>query len=428
MTTQKKYKLKGGNPFSRFFRKKYNSQNTDYQPEIIKEDNSQYTDNESKIVTENLGIIALIDVDDTLIKGSYDEPSYNDNLIRFLLKNNIINVYLFTTMSFKIPDLIGREQVIKYLKTIGITVLGVITPGDFVWNMFNNIVITDNQIEYDFKNTLTEEDAKYTIMPKGTEETQLIPLFNKLNKLQLTNDDIYDYMIKNNTIGNAYKMVIDIYKEKQHDKDIENIIDVYRTKSFFALDFTTLLKALKKYPNEKGPIMDLFLSQCPSWVHSILVIDDNPEVINTIKIISAREQNKIIITPISIRKTDFNNILESYYDKCLIEHMNKVKELITKNAFISQYPDNLSNQEKEVKFEHYNTTMDTLKQTHEKNLTNSNPELQAITRANAEAIEKMRSPPIKTKKWYHFWKGGKRKTRKNKRKRTKKVKKYKRRR
>ena len=38
MTTQKKYKLKGGNPFSRFFRKKYNSQNTDYQPEIIKED------------------------------------------------------------------------------------------------------------------------------------------------------------------------------------------------------------------------------------------------------------------------------------------------------------------------------------------------------------------------------------------------------
>jgi hypothetical protein len=108
--------------------------------------------------------------------------------------------------------------------------------------------------------------------------------------------------------------------------------------------------------------------------------------------------------------------------------MNKVKELITKNAFISQYPDNLSNQEKEVKFEHYNTTMDTLKQTHEKNLTNSNPELQAITRANAEAIEKMRSPPIKTKKWYHFWKGGKRKTRKNKRKRTKKVKKYKRRR
>jgi hypothetical protein len=428
MTTQKKYKLKGGNLFTRFFRKTNNSQNTNNEPEIVKEDNSQYTaDHEPKIVTENLGIIALIDVDDTLIKGSYDEPSYNDNLIRFLLKNNIINVYLFTTMSFKIPDLIGREQVIKYLKTKEITVLGVITPGDFVWNMFNNIVITDNQNNYNFKNTQNGEDATYIIMSKDTEETQLIPLFNKLNNLHLTNDNIYDYMIQNNTIGNAYKMVIDIYKENQHDKDIGNIIDVYRTKSFFALDFTALLKALKEYPNEKGPIMDLFLSQRPSWVHSILVIDDNPDVIETIKIISAREQNKIIITPISIRKTDFNNIPESYYDVCLIEHMNKVK-LLTKNAFISQYPVNLSNEEKEVKFKDYNTTMDALKKTHEKNLTESNPELQAITKANAEAIEKMRSPPIKTKKWYHFWKGGKRKTRKNKRKRTKKVKKYKRRR
>ena len=284
-------------------------------------------------IAEHSDIVALIDVDGTLVRTETDDYNfgkstiiYNYNLICFLKSNNIKKIYLFTDMH--ISDIYDREELIKYLKKYDITVLGVIIPTDIIWN------IPDEYIN------------------------DLNTSWNALNetlKLKI-NNEIYPKLLLNNTPGKLYNDVKftlstqlnslqnneDFLTNVTTNEDIKNLeIKIRKLK-----DILTLLNYAKDYTytdrntivplNRKGPIMDLFISYIQknvnnpniNWIKSILVIDDNEEVIKSIGIIAKREQNNIIITPILITKDIFKNTPTDIYETYLKEHLEKLNTKI----------------------------------------------------------------------------------------------------
>lgn len=87
-------------------------------------------------------VVALLDVDNTLIFGAPPEVEYNDNLIDTLLKNGVKDVYLFSSMSLKQHTLEERVTLVEYLESKGLTVHGTICAADLVWNKDKELLKT----------------------------------------------------------------------------------------------------------------------------------------------------------------------------------------------------------------------------------------------------------------------------------------------
>lgn len=111
-------------------------------------------------------VVALLDVDNTLIFGASPDIEYNDNLIDTLLENNLKDIYLFSSMSLKQHTIEERVELVKYLEAKGLTVHGVICASDLVWNKdkallkaFYQAVCKANTDE-DIFNLLNQEQLK----------------------------------------------------------------------------------------------------------------------------------------------------------------------------------------------------------------------------------------------------------------------------
>ena len=79
-------------------------------------------------------VVALLDVDNTLIFGTPPDVEYNDKLIDTLLSNGVKDIYLFSSMSLRKHTLEERVALIKYLESKGLTVHGAICAADLVWD------------------------------------------------------------------------------------------------------------------------------------------------------------------------------------------------------------------------------------------------------------------------------------------------------
>ena len=424
----KRTKQKGGWPsLPSFFSRKNNANLT------------PKTDANISPKADHSDIVALIDVDDTLIKGGNDTLGYNDNLIQFLVNNNITRIYLFTMMHLNIGHIYERNNLVVYLQQKGITVLGIITPNDILWtfNEYKDINLNEiGNILLDYQNNKSN-------------------ILNEKTVIKTLNDN-YDDILTSSTLGDGYNTskqgYIDLnipdistyinnpanlytaYPDAQNDA--QNFDKTTLSKSYNKVYLNRLLSLIKKYPHEKGVMMDLFLKYKPPWVHSILVIDDNADVIKTILQIAEREKTNIIITPIFIptkinQDANINEIIYSddYYKPI---NLNKPKNTTTFDDFPKEYYENYLNKHLEKVNE-----LNEIKYPIDKNPLNVNRtslnELNKVTAENNTMIAKIRAQhpyhPVQsdnssTKKW--SWWGGKNRTKKNRR-RSKKLQKNRRR-
>lgn len=87
-------------------------------------------------------VVALLDVDNTLLFGAQPDVEYNDNLIDTLLQNGVKDIYLFSSMSLKQHTLEERVVLVEYLESKGLTVHGTICGADLVWNKDKELLKT----------------------------------------------------------------------------------------------------------------------------------------------------------------------------------------------------------------------------------------------------------------------------------------------
>lgn len=74
---------------------------------------------------------ALLDVNHTLLN---DNGALNLHIVHSLLHNNILDVYLFTDMTFKTYSVNDRRALISQLQDLGLTVHGVLTTPNLFWS------------------------------------------------------------------------------------------------------------------------------------------------------------------------------------------------------------------------------------------------------------------------------------------------------
>ncbi|KTC73813.1 hypothetical protein Lbir_1075 [Legionella birminghamensis] len=77
-------------------------------------------------------MVALLDVDNTLMFGQPPNVEYNDNLIDTLLENGVKDIYLFSSMSLRQHTVEERKALTKYLESKGLTVHGTICAADLL--------------------------------------------------------------------------------------------------------------------------------------------------------------------------------------------------------------------------------------------------------------------------------------------------------
>lgn len=204
--------------------------------------------------------IALLDVDHTLVL-------YNDTLnlplLTALLDKEITRIYLFTDMNFHVLAIMDRNKLIKELEEMGFSVQGVITPSDVVWN---TIDATEAVKLHHWCFTA----KKYSGTFYGEEFDTFLAAhtldFPNISKLSST------YAPEKGEISSGYAEACMEYHRT------ETLSDAIKIKSIFAKALCDHLANKCGYAHNKGLLLDLFLFHLPSWVKSIVVVDDNKTV------------------------------------------------------------------------------------------------------------------------------------------------------
>jgi hypothetical protein len=241
--------------------------------------------------------VALLDIDGTLL---FNDNSYNEALLNSLKVKGIKDLYLFTDMTFHNHSMPERIDLIKYLKGCGFRVHGVLTPSDITWNQtpareakWLHDCIFGGRYKEDL---LTTEFKRFILDNKA-----------RINTLKKA---ITGYNPKNNAPGNSFAEAAAEFKRKG------NIADGLGARSKIAKLFAELFVELEykykypdlegKYPHTKGLMLDLFLHHKPNWVSSIIIADDDKDVIKTVKNFKPVNDEMVVppITMISIPREE----------------------------------------------------------------------------------------------------------------------------
>ncbi|MBA3537079.1 MAG: hypothetical protein H0T84_10795 [Tatlockia sp.] len=252
--------------------------------------------------------VALLDVDHTLLFNN----RLNQDLLDSLKSKHIKDLYLFTDMTFKNTSIQDRNDLLAQLQDQGFIVHAVITGNDLTWDDMSG---EETSLLYQWCN-----DNTYRGMMVGKEFEQFIQ--EKKDVLPGLAKVIQTYFPDNKVPGKGYADAAAEFEESG------NISDETRTRSFFAKAFADHLGEKYGYKHNKALLLDLFLRHKPAWISSLVVIDDNDDVIESISNFKAvDEQVRLpLITMLPVRAEKMGL---TYYHEILQKHLDK--ELITKD-------------------------------------------------------------------------------------------------
>ncbi|EHL31978.1 hypothetical protein [Legionella drancourtii] len=203
-------------------------------------------------------VVALLDVDNTLIFGAPPDIEYNDKLIDTLLENNVKDVYLFSSMSLKQRTLEERIVLIEYLQSKGLTVHGVICASDLVWNKDKALL-----------------QAFYQAMCKTKSDEEILELLSQEQFKPLTHFD-------DATSGQAFASVragVDGWSREDAElyqataSAIRRYLDHNNTSEHKAHVAET----------EKSYFYQMFARNKPEWSGAVIFVDDADTNINAVK-------------------------------------------------------------------------------------------------------------------------------------------------
>lgn len=259
--------------------------------------------------------VALLDVDNTLLFGldNAGNSILNQNLILSLHRNAVKDVYLFTDMTFMKYLVEERLWLISKLQEYGLIVHGVVTPNDLAWNITDVERLEDLLLSDEYQG-----NDKYRGRFYGEQFEEFIRTQSSLCS------SISTYQPNNTKPGKAF----DDAKSALNNDEFS---EYFLVKSTITKAFGDRLGAKHGYPHTKGLMLDLFLHHRPDWVGSILVADDNKEVISTFEIDPVTSQTKF--KPVDASKTPcplltlipVKNLHHDaqYYDNLIKGHLSK---------------------------------------------------------------------------------------------------------
>ena len=241
--------------------------------------------------------VALLDVDHTLLFDIDDE--INENLTRALLDNGIDRVYLFTDMTLNANVIEERNRLVKGLEEMGFAVQGVITPNDLVWG----VVTTVDAVEI---HRMCVLDNIYKGKFHGPDFETFLQ----------NNHDSFPSIYRAAT---TYNPSVCVFGEAFNEASLENyrdqsLSDATKIKSIFAKVLADHLSQLLGYKHVKGLLFDAFIRQMPTWVSSVLVFDDNQNVIADIE----------NFLPVKAATSKINVMIADTLEEAIIPHTTMV--------------------------------------------------------------------------------------------------------
>lgn len=203
-------------------------------------------------------VVALLDVDNTLIFGSSPNIEYNDNLIEALLETGVTDTYLFSSMSLKKRTFEERLLLAKSLEARGLTVHGVICASDLVWNKDKALLKTFYQALCDTQN-----------------EDDILALFSQEQFKSLTHFD-------DALTGQAFStLTAGIDDWSRDDAELyQTVAAVIRR--YLNQQNTSVYKA-QIAETEKSYFYSMFARNKPEWAGDVILIDDADANIDAVK-------------------------------------------------------------------------------------------------------------------------------------------------
>ena len=244
--------------------------------------------------------LALLDVDQTLILNltsnaelnSFDDLStikesikkhLNVNLLSALFASDVRDVYLFTNMSFKKPELLERFALTTILEEYGFTVHGVVSPTDVAWHLsLDKIKSFIHSQESELKDVKDYPSKKRELM----ENADINPLLT----------------ISDQDPGQAFRDGIAALRKNTYESEK---IGEKGSNSELLVGFNTRLNQLH---DTKGKMMEYFLSFLKKATHpsynQLIVCDDQDHVLKSIQHAHAHSEMPLPLTLVKIPKTD----------------------------------------------------------------------------------------------------------------------------
>lgn len=259
--------------------------------------------------------VALLDVDHTLVFGIFGggeaAVKLNLSLLAHLTKANILDVFLFTDMTFSSSAVAERRELTAMLEARGFKVHGVITPCDVVWN-------GTTEKEASLLHKLCTEDGVYRGKFYGEEfEKFVLSRSEELPALALA---VTSYAPQANKPGQGFS---EVAKQAQ-EADQGGVSRGATVRSMIAKAIADHLSVKLGYAHCKGLMLDLFLQQLPAWVNSIVVCDDHEKVnecVNGFRPVDPATQVPVL-TMIRVEAIDMD---PASYTCCLESHFQRLK-------------------------------------------------------------------------------------------------------
>lgn len=203
-------------------------------------------------------IVALLDIDQTLIFGPQGDVRYNYNLINTLLKNGVNDVYLFSKMSLTYYNIQERQILIQVLQKEGLMVHGTICASDLIWNK-------NKELLKDFSQEVWQ-----------TNNAAFLELFRQERFKSLTRfDDVA-------RPGEAFAQVA----LRTDDWSNEDAL-MYQNA---ASDIMRYLNhhSISEHKNaiaeaEKSYLYEMFVKHKPEWSGAVIFVDDNIKEISAVR-------------------------------------------------------------------------------------------------------------------------------------------------
>ncbi|WED43088.1 hypothetical protein [Legionella cardiaca] len=256
--------------------------------------------------------VGLLDVDNTLIFGSENEMTYNNNLLDTFAAAGILDIYLFTSMSISAEKVQERQKLVEHLQSKGFTVHGVITTSDMCWHL-------DKELMDDFlKNFTTVEE-----MEKLFSQEKYLPIKDVLASKP----------------GIAFAIALKASEEQMpdlvaHSKTANNVIGLVK-------------RFENKYETDKAYMYNLFAANKPEWMGQVIFADDDPFNIKAIEQANADSQlplltivnreNGDVALPLSFYQKKLAPIFRDQLQQSLETHLAAKKNQEAASSSLSRW-------------------------------------------------------------------------------------------
>lgn len=261
--------------------------------------------------------VALLDVDDTIL---FDQE-LNTELLDSLKKNGVKDVYLFTDMTIKSSAIEERLKLKERLEKEGFTVHGLITPLDLAWRKENDLESRKKTGEQatNFRDTLYRQypDKKFS-----GDDFELIMGDPHIAETFPSYGEILTRPLDQVQLGSAFSEAVEVYnsdiKAGQEPESGFHLSNNLNTRGDVAKMLGDHQGWRAGYSHTKGLMLEAFLAHKPEWVSSIIVADDNQQVIESVARMKESKKPGIAITTIHVDK---HNRKAQEYDDTIKTHL-----------------------------------------------------------------------------------------------------------